>query len=145
MKLVIFDFLGTIDSNQELEKDIIVSIKNLSEQYTLSIVSSSSSSYIKNYLEKRNILSCFLDILGFDVSADKTIKIKSLLEKYGIGSKDTVFITDTLGDIVEAEKCEVRSIGVTWGLHDRKTLEKGSPEVIIDDPRDLLKTIENVL
>ena len=50
-----------------------------------------------------------------------------------------------MGDIIEAEKCGVRSIGVTWGLHGRETLEKGNPVTIIDDPRDLENAINNVL
>lgn len=144
-KLVIFDFAGTIDSNQELEKDIVDSIKNLSNKYTLAIISSTSSSYIKSYLEKRNILSDFSDILGSELDLSKADRINVLLRKYDIKLDEVVYITDTLGDIKEAEKFGVKSIGVTWGLHDRKTLEKGNPVVIIDNPRDLLKIIQNVL
>ena len=61
-KFVIFDFLGTIDSDKKFEEDIIYSIKNLSDKYILAIVSSSSSSYIKSYLEKRDALANFSDI-----------------------------------------------------------------------------------
>lgn len=75
----------------------------------------------------------------------KIIKINSILKKYNIEPNDTVFITDTLGDIKEAKECGVKSIAVTWGLHDRETLEKGNPVAIIDDPRELLRVIEKVL
>lgn len=120
-------------------------IKTLSKEYLISIVSSSGSIAINNFLEKEKVKNYFTDILGVDVHRDKTEKIKSLLEKYKISPNAAVFVTDTLGDILEAEKCGVKSIGVTWGLHGRKTLEKGNPVAIIDDPRDLLKTIKNVL
>ena len=145
MKLVIFDFAGTIDSNQVLEKDIIESIKSLSKKYNLAVVSSTSSSYIKSYLEERNILSNFSDILGSDFILSKLDRIKNLLKKYKILQKDAVFITDTLGDIIEAKKCDINSIGVTWGFHERQTLEKGNPFAIIDDPRDLIKAVDNAL
>ncbi|MFZ3015756.1 MAG: HAD hydrolase-like protein, partial [Minisyncoccia bacterium] len=59
--------------------------------------------------------------------------------------KDVVFITDSLGDILEGNECGVKSIGVTWGLHGRETLKKGNPVAIIDDPRDLEGVINNVL
>jgi phosphoglycolate phosphatase-like HAD superfamily hydrolase len=56
-----------------------------------------------------------------------------------------VFVTDTLGDVMEAHQAGVKSIGVLWGLHDRTTLERGKPEVIIDDPSQLEETVERVL
>lgn len=144
-KLVIFDFAGTIDSNQELEKDIVDSIKNLSDKYTLAVISSTPSSYIKSYLEKRNILSGFSDILGSELDLNKADRISVLLRKYDINPDKVLYITDTLGDIKEAEKFGVKSIGVTWGFHDKGTLEKGNPVAIIDDPRDLVNTIKGVL
>ena len=144
-KLVIFDFAGTIDSKQELEKNIIESIKNLSGKYNLAIVSSTFSSYIKNYLKERNILSYFSDILGSDFALSKQDRIKNLLEKYNIAPKDAVYITDSLGDILEAKKCEAKSIGVTWGLHSKETLEKGNPVAIINDPAKLFNLVNNTL
>ena len=144
-KLVIFDFLGTIDSDKKFEKDIIDNIKNLSDKYIFTIVSSSSSSYIKNYLEKRDVFVSFSDILGSNFNLTKKDRINALLKKYNIKTEDAVYITDTVGDISEADECGVKSIAVTWGFHDKETLEKGNPVAIIDDPRDLENTINNVL
>ena len=144
-KLVIFDFAGTIDTNQELEGDISDAIKNFSNKYILAIISSTSSSYIKSFLKERNVLSNFSDILGSDLFLSKSDRIKILLEKYNISFENVVYITDTLGDINEDKILRVKSIGVTWGLDDRKTLQKGNPVTIIDDPRDLVMTIDNVL
>lgn len=127
---------------QDVLKSVIISI---SHKYILSVVSSSISQAIKDFLRKENLDEHFLDILGFDVHASKVIKIKSLLEKHNLSSNDAVFITDTLGDILEANECNVPSIGITWGLHDREKLGKGNPAVIIDDPEDLMGAIENVL
>ena len=120
-------------------------ILHLKDKYKLAIISSTGSLSISNFLKREGLDEYFDDILGSDINTDKTDKIKSILEKYNIVSKDAVFITDTLGDIIEAEKCGVRSIGVTWGLHGRETLEKGNPVTIIDDPRDLENAINNVL
>ena len=117
----------------------------LSQNYPVSIVSSTPSKIIRNFLTKKNLEGCFSDILGVDIHSDKTIKINNLLKKYNIQPENAVFVTDSLGDILEGNKSGVNSIGVTWGIHDRKTLEKGKPVAIIDDPRDLLETIQNVL
>jgi phosphoglycolate phosphatase len=145
MKLVIFDFAGTIDSNQELEKDIIANIESLSKKYILAIVSSTSSSYIKNYLKERNMLSNFSDILGSDSVESKTKRVESLLEKYNIRPQDVAYITDTAGDIIEGRKIGINIIGVAWGLDSKETLQKGDPVAIIDNPRDLVSVVESVL
>jgi phosphoglycolate phosphatase len=121
------------------------SIVQLSKKDTLAIVSACGSLFISNFLEKENLTECFGDILGYEVHTSKVIKIASLLKKYNVNSNDAVFITDTLGDILEAKKCSVKSIGVTWGLHGKETLEKGNPVAIINDPRDLVNAIESVL
>ncbi|HPS21395.1 MAG TPA: HAD family hydrolase [Candidatus Paceibacterota bacterium] len=120
-------------------------IKILSEKYLLTVVSSTDSFLIDNFLKKENVRECFSDILGADVERSKVIKINSLLKKYDLKLDDVVFITDSLGDILEANECGVKSVGVTWGIHPRKNLEKGKPVAIIDDPRDLEKVIKNVL
>lgn len=125
--------------------DLLVEIiKNLSLDYILAIVSSSSTKCISNFLSKEKITD-FSDILGTDVHKSKVIKINSLLEKYNIKPNNAIFITDSLGDILEGNECNVKSIGVTWGIHPRETLEKGNPIIIIDNPMDLLITVQNML
>jgi phosphoglycolate phosphatase-like HAD superfamily hydrolase len=130
-----------INVNEVLDKTVI----ELSKSYIISIVSSSGSKIIDTFLTKEKLREYFSDILGFDIHSNKTIKINTLLKKYNILPENAVFITDSLGDILEANKCGVKSIGVTWGIHPQKTLEKGHPAVIIDDPRELINSINNVL
>lgn len=127
---------------EEMLHNIILS---LAKKYKLAIVSSTDSSYIKDFLAKEKLDGCFSDVLGADVHRSKTFKIKNILEKYGLSSTDAVFVTDTLGDIKEGGECNVESIAVTWGLHDRDILEKGKPIAIIDNPQDLISAIEGVL
>lgn len=120
-------------------------IKQLSNNCVLSIVSSSSSDVIKRFLEKENVDKYFEDIYGADVNKIKSVKIKMLLDKYKIDKNNAVFITDSLGDIYEAHECGVKCIGVTWGIHQRETLIKGIPESMVEDPRFLLDVIKNML
>ena len=118
-------------------------VLSLKKDYILALVSSTNSSVIDKFLVKEKLRDCFSDILGLDVAQDKTVKIKTLLEKYNINIDDAVIITDTVGDIKEGEACGVKSIGVTWGLHTREILERGNPITIIDDPKDLLDAVKN--
>lgn len=128
-----------------IDEILFKTIEELNKNYILAIVSSTTTIYIKNFLEKENTEKCFSDILGADVHSDKTIKINSLLEKYNIKPNDAIFVTDSLGDILDGNKCGVGSIGVTWGIHPKETLKKGNPIAVLDDPRDLLGCIKNVL
>lgn len=125
--------------------DIETAVKDLSEEYTLCIVSSAFESSIRDFLDRDNLTRHFSDILGADTHTSKVVKLQSLLDKYEIDPQDSIFITDTLGDILESNTVQIRSIGVLWGLHDRETLERGNPTIIIDAQAVLKNTIENIL
>jgi phosphoglycolate phosphatase len=120
-------------------------IIELSSSYIMIIISSTRSDLINDFLNKENTAIYFSDILGNDIHSSKVVKIKSTLEKYGMSPNNAVIVTDTLGDIREANECSVPSIAVTWGLHGRENLERGNPSLIIDDPQDLVLAIKNVL
>jgi phosphoglycolate phosphatase len=120
-------------------------VTTLASAYILVIVSSTHSSVIHKFLKKENIDECFAEIYGHENHWSKIVKIKSILDKYNIEPEDTVFVTDTLGDIKEAHECGVKSIAVTWGYHDKERLNKGNPLIIIDDPRDLASTVEDMV
>ena len=119
--------------------------KELSKKYILVIVSSTGTSSIKKILERENVSENFSDILGNDIETSKVKKIKMMLEKYNTNPDNSIFVTDTLGDILEARKCGVKSLAVTWGFHNRKTIERGNPLAIIDAPKDLFDSINKAL
>ncbi len=118
---------------------------DLAKSYTLSIVSSTDGKYIKKFLTQENLSNEFMDIMGTDVHTSKVVKIKMLLKRYEIQPQDAILITDTLGDILEAKECGVRSVGVLWGLHPQETLEKGEPAQIIENPADLFGAVKKLL
>lgn len=129
-----------------MQQKVDTAIRNLhGKGYRLVVVTSGSEKNVKAYLERENVIDCFDDILGFDTHKSKVEKFKLLLQKYSLEPYNIVFITDTLGDIIEAHEVGIRSIGETCGLHGRETLERGNPEIIIDDPDVLEETIERVL
>lgn len=141
MKLVIFDFNGVINTARGISE----TIRELYAEYLLAIVSSSSTIYINNYLEEEGLTNCFASVLGYDTRGDKIHKIKTLLEKYKTAPEDTLYITDTIGDMIEAEECGVKSVAVTWGFQNEKALRKANPLKIVNNPEDLAKAIEEIL
>lgn len=128
----------------EIPQELKNLIYKLSKNYILTIISATPSALITKILKQANISQYFLDILGGDIHTSKVVKNKILLEKYKVSSEDAVFITDTVGDIIEARECGIRSIAVTWGFHEIETLEKAKPAKIVSTPFDLLQAIKEI-
>ncbi|HEY4714926.1 MAG TPA: HAD hydrolase-like protein [Candidatus Paceibacterota bacterium] len=120
-------------------------VETLSQSYKLSIVSSSLTPVIGKYLKDKDILKYFDEILGFDFHASKVLKLEKIIKDHKVVAKDVVFITDTLSDILEANEVGIPTIAVSWGLHDRATFAPGHPAAVIDDPKELIPTIERIL
>jgi len=119
-------------------------IKQLSENYSLIIISSTITTPIQEFLEKNNLTSYFVEVMGNDVHKSKIEKIKMVFAKYKTDSSNCVFITDTLGDLREASKVEVKAIAVSWGFHNHEILAKGSPYKIIDKPEELVDAVSDL-
>jgi phosphoglycolate phosphatase len=115
-------------------KDVVT---KLSENYSLIIVSSTTTEQIQSFLKKYGLENHFTEIMGNDVHHSKIEKIKLVFSKYNTNSKNCVFITDTLGDITEAKHNDVNAICVSWGFNYKEALLRGQPFKIVDKPEDL--------
>lgn len=105
------------------------------------VISSTITSPIREFLEGHDLANHFAQIMGNDVHKSKVEKIKMVFEKYSVEANDCVFITDTLGDMREAEKMSVGTIGITWGFHTPETLQHGKPFRLVEKPSDLLVAV----
>ena len=56
-----------------------------------------------------------------------------ILEKLSVKPDDAVMIGDTTIDLEAGERAGIRRVGVTWGVHDRATLESAKPDAIVDE------------
>lgn len=121
----------------------IRAVQDLAEKYRLAIISSTVSSPIMEFLKKYDAAQYFEDVLGNDVHPSKVEKINMLFERYSLSPEHCVFITDTLGDMREAEKVRVGTIGVSWGFHEKERLAKGNPFRIVESPHELPAAVED--
>jgi phosphoglycolate phosphatase-like HAD superfamily hydrolase len=121
---------------------MLEAIKSLAEKYVLIIVSSTITSPIREYMDRHDAAQNFTEIMGNDVHKSKVEKIKMVFNKYGVSASDCLFVTDTLGDLLEAEKTGVEGIGVTWGFHSAETLKRGNPVALVNLPEELLAEID---
>lgn len=112
-------------------------LEDIYKKYTLVIISSIDEDIIFPYLKRSKALYFFKDIWGYKTEMSKIKKFKRFLKKYKVSKKECLFITDTLGDIIEANKVGIPSLGVSWGYHSKKTLTKGKPIFVVDNIREL--------
>ena len=115
-------------------------IKNLySLGYTLVINTSADTESTKKFLIK-NKIDCFDAVYGTEISKDKKVKFEKILDHYEVCGADVLFITDTVGDVLDAKDFGMRTILVTYGYQDESFfsgMEKfvegfvNSPEEII--------------
>jgi len=113
-------------------------IKELEKDYVLIMLTSTINSPINSYLEKYGLHKYFDKIFGADVHKSKEEKIKMVFQEFNVKPNDCLFITDTLGDMREAEKAGIQVMGVLWGFHPEKTLEKGNPIALARAPADII-------
>ncbi len=116
-------------------------LAELAATHTLAIVSSTINAPIQEYLDRYEIAQYFDTVFGADTHTSKVKKINMLLELYATTPEHCLFITDTLGDMREATKADVKSIGVAWGFHAVETLHQGSPIAIAKSPDELAHLI----
>ncbi|MDO8444266.1 MAG: HAD hydrolase-like protein [bacterium] len=112
-------------------------LASLAEKYKLVIISSTLTSQIEGFLKKNRLDSFFAEVWGNDIHTSKVEKIKMVFEKFNISPDDCVFITDTLGDVREADETGVGAIGVTWGFHNDETLLRDKSFGLVHKPSEL--------
>ena len=133
------EYVHTHISSLTMEERIKNVLELLAKKYTFAIVSASGENILKDYLNHNAISHFFSDILGGDFHHSKEVKFKHLLEKHNLSLEDVFFVTDTLGDIMEANKVGIRTIAVTFGFHKKELLLEGNPFACIDQPEELLQ------
>lgn len=147
-KLLVKD--NSVDIKKELKellfkkgiyKNVLDILKKLKKKYKLFIITSTWEENILEYLKKEKLSNLFDEILGLNSGKFKKDKFEVLINKYKFSRGEVVFITDTLGDILESNNIGIKSIGVDFGYHERERLEKGIPYKIVSNFDELYKEV----
>ena len=91
------------------------------------ILSRNYTEFVKDIMH--DYTNIFEPILGFNDAENKTLGFALLRDRYSIDLQDSIFVTDTVGDILEAKQFfpENRIFAVDWGFNTPEQLS----EVII--------------
>ncbi|MFA5532236.1 MAG: HAD family hydrolase [Candidatus Shapirobacteria bacterium] len=119
--------------------------KLISIGYRLVIVSSADEKAIEIFLKKYSLDKYFIEILARRAHTSKVEKFKMAFGKYKIKAKETLLVTDSVGDIKEAHEVKMKAIGVIWGLHEKERLEKNGADFIAEKPEDIIIGVKKIL
>lgn len=64
--------------------------------------------------------------------------IMILKEKFGVDFADIIYFGDSEVDMKCGKNAGIFTVGVSWGFRDRKVLEEEKPNLIIDDPSEMV-------
>lgn len=98
-------------------------VNSLSARYILVVNSSDQEGHIKERLIHNGVYDFFDCVLGKETSTSKIEKFDLILQRYNVLPHQVIFITDTIGDILESDNAGIPSIAVTWGVHSRDDFE----------------------
>lgn len=138
-------------SEQKAKSPVYEGMKELlgklhSEGY---IIVLNTSAYNRNclpMLEGAGIENLFDFLCTAEISKSKTEKFQIIRDKYQVEQSKMLFVTDTLGDIREADVAGIPTVAVTWGAHDHSYFNREPHKnllKIIDSVQELQSFIEN--
>lgn len=113
-------------------------LKNLSRKHKLGILTTNQKRVVKTFLDKHklnyfNFINSEKNIFGKDKS------LRKIISKHRLDPNETYYIGDETRDIEAAKKQQVKTLAVTWGAESKELLKKASPNMIISEPKELLK------
>lgn len=145
------------DYQPQLIPGIAGVIRSLADHCPVSVVSSNSMAVLRRVLTDHDVAFCFSHVFGGDVVENKSEAITRFLHDrtsgYGrqcqgayaeekkpltIDPASTVFVGDTTGDMAEARRAGIRSVGVSWGMHSPDELIDAGAEFVAMWPQELL-------
>jgi phosphoglycolate phosphatase-like HAD superfamily hydrolase len=137
LRHIFLDFEGVVVVDGVLVKGMDDVIKELARVCTLSIISSSGSDYIRARLAEAGVAHHIAHVLGYEVGADKTKKIQSILDVENYDPADCLFVTDTVKDVRSAAGARVLSVGTSWGMDSADQLLLAGALSVALTPREL--------
>lgn len=124
-----------------MDANIKKTILDWADSYNLFIISSGHNKHIIDFLRNNEVWNIFTKALFLEDHKLKTEKFKILEQEFSINPKNSIFVTDTIGDVLEARDVGYKSIGVTFGLHSKDLFEKVNTFKIVNSWDELKKVI----
>jgi len=116
-------------------------IDQLATKSTLAVVTSTVIDQLSPIFEREGLSHYFAAFLGPRTAISKKKKLEMVMEEFGFTPEQSVYITDTAGDVKEAHAAGMQTIGVSWGYQGRTKLEDAGADAVIDKPEEILSLL----
>lgn len=114
------------------------SLKVISNQNVLTVITSNDSQLVWKFLEKEDI-TCFDEVIGADKERSKVKKIQKTMSRYQ--DLPAFYVGDTKGDMIEGKQAGAVTVAVTWGWHSAEKLTEGTPDYMVHTLAELEKLL----
>ena len=112
-------------------------LKKIHRSVYCDILSSSPEKGIRCLLDAFGISGCIRHIYALNAEGKRGILQGALSHS----SNQVYFITDTIGDICQAERLPITTIAVSWGFHDAQLLMSARPDHVVSNFSELLDVL----
>lgn len=122
-------------------KEALLELK--SEKYSLGILSSASKSNVSAFLKNNDIEVFSFIQTGIGIFGKAPV-LNQLLKRQKIHKNEAIYIGDEIRDIEAAKKVGIRVIAVTWGFNEKNGLKEYCPDILVDNPHQLLNSVNSI-
>lgn len=119
-------------------------IKLATQGYQLVILTSNSRKNAITLLNQWGVTDRFNEIISYKALFGKHRALRKLCRKYNIDPQRVIYIGDEVRDIEGAQKAGIKNIAVSWGYQNVDDLQTANPDLLINDPHDLLNAIHEL-
>lgn len=117
-------------------------MRKLNKKNYTAIISNNYKEVVYTLLKINNLEKSIDLIIGAESQNTKSEKINIVVTKFNIKKENVFFVGDTVSDIRESKKSNIKSIAVLWGYQKLNKLETENPTFIAKDPRALLEILQ---
>lgn len=129
-------FLTDLRHMQRPTATVLPGMAEMLEAHQPAIVSSNYTALIENCLAVHSIR---LPVYGGDIEKSKVRKLNRLK------SATDVFVTDTVGDLLEGRRAGYTLVAVTWGFNTKEMLLQAEPHHVVETPEELHDVLVSLL
>src|SRR5690606_18618015 len=102
---------------------------------------SNSSSNVIEFFRIHNIQNIH-EIRSSNGLFGKHHTIKKYMKKYRLNREDVLYIGDETRDIIASKKCHIDVMAVTWGLDTKDNLLALKPNILVEQPWELVQFLD---
>ncbi len=113
-------------------------IAQLARIYRLGLVTGNGAGVVRKYLVHYGLEEYFEVVFTLEDPGSRVEKIQRILATLGNGTARAYMIGDAVSDIQAARQAGICSVAVAWGHQSLVKLRQAGPDIIVNQPADLL-------